>query len=291
MEPRPPERSGPNDAAIVPSEQAKRLLRSSRPSDDGEDDDVAESDRTLLRPDGTFETTRTLLSKVERSASARADASSPPAADEELKKISEATRPPIALDPEDREGEGEGEEPPKKKTALYGRDDVELPPKPGATVVPPSRDSKGTETEAEAKTKTKAARDEDSDEEPSTTPRLSKPRRAERKAEPSVVPEPTQERSSSRGWVWLVLIVGLAAGGFGAYRAGLLDGVLGGGKESTTVAASDGKRPGDGLPPGASGAVADGGAEPVDDGTPAMGSGGPEATSAGAAVSAWPASP
>lgn len=242
------------DEAAAVSESAATLLRPSRPGGTTDDDEIAESDKTLLRPDGTFVTTRTLLSKLERTTISEAE---PPPADDDLKTISEATRPPIQLDPEDRVDETA-----KKTTALYADSDAEA----GATEAR-SPDVEARDEDAEPSTSAKA-----------TTPAAAAPQRQAkgdarparttepRRTETVAATPPTEERKGGRSWLWVAVLLLLIAGGFGAHQAGLLDGVLGR-KDSkpTTIAAKDGSTPDDAETPAASGAPPNADAE--DDGT------------------------
>lgn len=282
------------------SDSAATLLRPSLPGRDDEDG-VAESDKSMLGPDGAFVTTRTLMERVERSAAAKS-AEPPPPADEDLKTISEATRPPILLDPEDREGDdiaeapkkktilyAENERPPKpdelgdagkKKTVLYAED--KRPPKPGEPGSPMNQAGHGTghvkgsrgidaaaeaDAEDEPATSPRLAKPDPGvdDDEPSTTPRLAKPRRTKAAFAAETIPEPP---AKSRTWLWAVLGLLVIGGGFGAYQAGLFE--TGGSGSSTTVATMDGKTPPDPTPSAADdGSKADDGAGADDDAAPA----------------------
>ncbi|MEX1368671.1 MAG: hypothetical protein AB1Z98_36420 [Nannocystaceae bacterium] len=254
-------------SAIIPSESAQTLLRPSKPGRDDDDGDVAESDKTLLREDGTFESARTLLRTAQSATPEQPVAmdddevtavldlgGTPPPADGELEKISEATPPPVEPAADDPDAGGD-EAARKKKTVLYAEGDRPRGPTDPASVTvtaTATAETERREEDASARDSMKATArwPEQPDDEPAASPRArtKKELEADRAATATVRSDrPEAPKSSSRTWVWVALLLLLGGGGFAAYRAGLLDGALGRDDGSSTTMAAKGD--GDGEPP------------------------------------------
>jgi hypothetical protein len=253
-----------------------------QPAPSSDTPEVSETEKTLLRGDGTFESSRELMKKIEASQQAKAKAGAP-----------------AALATVEPEGRRDAQEPPFKpgKTLLYSDStSAPLPQRPaeapakdeGGTVVTPVPASaappalRAAEAAPAIEQAPPAARRQAP---PSSVPterhalltaepepaRRSRKRRVPPKkappaagtdappdaavgrseASPKTAPDAPRKRPRARRkpaasryqWLWILLVLLTAGGGWGAYQAGLLDGLLGRGRSGGTTVADASRDP------------------------------------------------
>jgi hypothetical protein len=255
-----------------------------QPAPTADTPEVSETEKTLLRSDGTFESSRDLMKRVEASQQAKAtpgdpaalgrlepeggrDAQEPPLKPNKTFLYADSTSAPLP--------QGEANAPAKDEggTVVTPVSAIAAPPTPAAEPREPARDLEQAPPGVQRRPPPSAvpteqhplltAAPEPARRSPKRRPPKKAPAAARARpdassdaavglsdASPETAPDARRHRPRPRHrsatsryqWLWILLVLLTAGGGWGAYQAGLLDGLLGRSRSGGTTTVTDASR-------------------------------------------------